>query len=246
MKRDFLEEDMYALLAEHFTALGYKVNGEVHDCDVTAVKDDLLIILELKKALSMELLIQAVKRQKIGDLTYMAVPRPKKFALNRKFNETLYLLKRLSLGLIFVDVHNDSLEIILHPQEFDMGKSKRLNQVKKDRLLQEISQRQTSLNKGGSRGKKLMTAYREDSLKVLYLAGQAEFLQPKTAVRAGISKAPSILRDNYYHWFMKLDRGKYTLTETGRQALEEHGELIRSLVVSLLQPTAEGQDQVVE
>ena len=51
--------------------------------------------------------------------------------MNRKFNETLYLLKRLSLGLIFVDVHNDSLEIILHPQEFDMGKSKRLNQVKK-------------------------------------------------------------------------------------------------------------------
>lgn len=49
MKRDFKEEDMYDLVRDYFLELGYKVNGEVRSCDVTAIKEDTLIILELKK-----------------------------------------------------------------------------------------------------------------------------------------------------------------------------------------------------
>ena len=233
MKRDFLEEDMYDLVSEYFINLGYKVHGEVKSCDVTALKDDTLIILEMKKSLSMQLLIQAVKRQRLGDLTYLVVPKPKKFTKNRKFQDMLYLLKRLSLGLIFCDPEQDLLEVIQHPQDFDMVKSKKISKKHRDRLIKEIEGRETNLNKGGSRGRKLMTAYREDSIKILWLASNREFIAPKDGVGLGIAKTPSILRDNYYGWFQRIARGRYTLTETGRVALVEYKEVLDHLTKDL-------------
>lgn len=233
MKRDFLEEDMYDLVSEYFINLGYKVHGEVKSCDVTALKDDTLIILEMKKSLSMQLLIQAVKRQRLGDLTYLVVPKPKKFTKNRKFQDMLYLLKRLSLGLIFCDPEQDLLEVIQHPQDFDMVKSKKISKKHRDRLIKEIEGRETNLNKGGSRGRKLMTAYREDSIKILWLASNREFIAPKDGVGLGIAKTPSILRDNYYGWFQRIARGRYTLTDTGRFALVEYKEVLDHLTKDL-------------
>lgn len=222
MKRDFKEEDMYDLVRDYFKELGYKVNGEVRSCDVTAVKDDSLIILELKKSLSMELLIQAVKRQKLGDLTYVCVPRPKNYTKNRKHQDMLYFLKRLSLGLIYCEPDKNVLEVLLHPQDFDMTKSKKLNKRHRDQLIKEIDNRRTSLNKGGSRGRKLMTAYREDALKLVWLCAKGEYLTPKQGVEFGVAKAPSILRDNYYGWFEKVARGRYELSKAGRGAMEEY------------------------
>lgn len=233
MKRDFLEEDMYDLVSEYFINLGYKVHGEVKSCDVTALKGDTLVILEMKKSLSMQLLIQAVKRQRLGDLTYIVVPKPKKFTKNRKFQDMLYLLKRLSLGLIFCDPDQDLLEVIQHPQDFDMLKSKKISKKHRDRLIKEIEGRETNLNKGGSRGRKLMTAYREDSIKILWLASNREFIAPKDGVGLGIAKTPSILRDNYYGWFQRIARGRYTLTETGRGALMEYKEVLDHLTKDL-------------
>lgn len=233
MKRDFLEEDMYDLVSDYFQGLGYKVHGEVKSCDVTALKDDTLVILELKKNLSVQLLIQAVKRQRLGDLTYIVVPKPKKFTKNRKFQDMLYLLKRLSLGLIFCDPKQDILEVIQHPQDFDMVKSKKVSKKHRDRLIKEIEGRQTSLNKGGSRGRKLMTAYREDCIKILWLASNHEYIAPKDGVRLGIAKSPSILRDNYYGWFQRIARGRYSITEAGKIALTEYEELLAPLTEDL-------------
>lgn len=241
MKRDFLEEDMYDLVSNYFQELGYKVNGEVKACDITALKGDTLIILELKKNLSVQLLIQAVKRQRLGDLTYVVVPKPKKFTKNRKFQDMLYFLKRLSLGLIFCDPSQDLLEVIQHPQDFDMMKSKKVSKKHRDRLIKEIQGRQTNLNKGGSRGKKLMTAYREDCIKILWLASRQEYIAPKDGVRLGIAKSPSILRDNYYGWFQRIARGRYAITETGEGALNEYAELLESLTEELKDKIAQRQ-----
>lgn len=233
MKRDFLEEDMYDLVHDYFSSLGYKVQGEVKSCDVTALKDDTLVILELKKSLSMELLLQAVKRQRLGDLTYICVPKPKHYSKNRKFQETLYLLKRLSLGLIFCEPDRDLLEVILHPQDFDMTKSKQVSKKQRDRLIHEIESRKTSINRGGSRGRKLMTAYREDAIKILWLASQNEIIAPKDGVKLGVKKTPSILRDNYYGWFKRVARGSYSITEAGEKALGEHAEILELVIAEL-------------
>lgn len=232
MKRDFLEEDMYEHISTYFLDLGYVVHGEVKSCDMTATKGDRLIVFEFKKSLSLELLIQGVKRQKISDLTYLCVPRPLKFSYNSKFKDILYLLKRLQLGLIFVDMNKErsgSIEIILDPTLFDMAQSKKYHKKKREGLLKEISLRKTSINKGGSTRKKLMTAYREDSLRLLHLAFDKEFISPKDGVSIGILKSQSILRNNYYNWFTKLDRGKYSLSDEGKSAYISYKDVIDTL-----------------
>lgn len=239
MKRDYLEEDMYDVVKDHFVSLGYQVQGEVRACDVIAVKEDTLIILELKKSLSLELLVQSVKRQKLGALTYLCVPKPRHLAKNRKFQDLLYLLKRLGLGLIFCEPEREALEVMLHPEAADQLKSRQINRSGRQRLLKEIEGRKTSLNRGGSRGKKLMTAYREDAIKLLWLCARHEFIAPKDGVRLGIKKTPSILRDNHYGWFEKTGRGRYVLTEGGKSALDEYRDVVSQITSDLIMETNE-------
>lgn len=234
MKRDFLEEDMYALVRDHFLELGFTVHGEVKACDIAALKDDTLVILELKKSLSMELLLQAVKRQRIGDLTYLCIPKPKNYARNRKFQDMLYLLKRLSLGLIFCDPTQELLEVVLEPQEFDMARSRKAQSARRGQLMKEIRGRTTSLNTGGSRGRKLMTAYREDTIRLLWLASRQPTIAPKDGTSRGIRKAGSMLRDNHYGWFEKTGRGQYRMTSLGAQALADYREIIPLLTDHLI------------
>ena len=49
MKKKILEKDLYMPIHDYFEKLGYNVNGEVKDCDITLSKDDELIEQELLK-----------------------------------------------------------------------------------------------------------------------------------------------------------------------------------------------------
>jgi len=42
------ETDLFPPIKKHLEASGYTVRAEVRDCDITAFKDDELIIIELK------------------------------------------------------------------------------------------------------------------------------------------------------------------------------------------------------
>ena len=70
------ETDLYAPVRDFLAAQGFTVRAEVHRCDVAATRGGDLVIVELKVALSLELLAQAVKRQRLTDTVYLAVPRP--------------------------------------------------------------------------------------------------------------------------------------------------------------------------
>ena len=54
------ESDLYAPVRDYLTQLGYDVQGEVKDCDLTAVRGDELIVGELKRGFTIELLYQAI------------------------------------------------------------------------------------------------------------------------------------------------------------------------------------------
>ena len=95
------EYELFAPVRDLFAGMGCSVNAEVKDCDVTAVKNGELIIIELKRSLSVNLLSQALRRQKTGARVYIAVPKPKRYS-PRTFRDTLYVIKKLELGLIFV------------------------------------------------------------------------------------------------------------------------------------------------
>ena len=176
-----LEEDLYKPIHDFLEGQGYMVRAEVDYCDVSAVKDDVLLVVELKKNLSVALLAQAVKRQKVSDLVYVAVPKPKRFRADSKWKDTCHLLRRLELGLILVSLEGSQpfVEIAVEPRAFDMAKCKRANLRKRNNIIKETKGRYKDLNTGGSKGKKLMTAYREQSLFIACCLQKLGPMSPK-------------------------------------------------------------------
>lgn len=203
------ETNLYEGVKKYFEKLGFLVRAEVKDIDVCAIKDDLLVGVELKKNMSVDLLVQGVLRQKVCDLVYIAVPRPRRVRKNREFTNTLHLLRRLELGLLFVDVDKGVAEEILEPSYFNLDKARKALVNKRKKLLKEIKGRSLSLNEGGSSRKRLMTAYREDSLKTVAILLEKGSVAPKDLKVYGLRG--NILGDNYYGWFKRIGRGIYVL-----------------------------------
>ena len=76
-KGKFSESSLYQPIYDYLTQQGYMVRGEVKDCDIVAIKGEELIIIELKKSLSVELLGQAADRQRITSGVYIAFTSPR-------------------------------------------------------------------------------------------------------------------------------------------------------------------------
>ncbi len=218
------ETSLYPGVKKHFEKQGFVVRGEVKDIDVCALKDDLLIGIELKRNLTVDLLIQGALRQKICDLVYIAVPKPKRVRKNRSFNNLLHLLRRLELGLLYVDIDSNEVLEVLEPAFFNLDKARKALVGKRQALLREFKGRSLSLNEGGSSKVKLMTSYREDTLKAVALLKMKNACAPKDLKEIGLKS--TILRDNYYGWFKKISRGIYELDETKMVEYEVYKEYI--------------------
>jgi Uncharacterized conserved protein len=160
--------------------------------------------------------------------------------MNAKWKDTLHLLRRLELGLIFVSFKKGAcmVEIVQEPEPFDRERSIKLNKGKRKRLLKEIEGRNLDLNKGGSRGKKLVTSYRESALFIACCFNMYGSMSPKKLRQLGSDekKTLSILAKNHYGWFQKLGRGLYGITEEGVKALEEYSELTAYYKENLIKP----------
>ncbi|WP_343042434.1 DUF2161 domain-containing phosphodiesterase [Ornithinibacillus caprae] len=228
--RKLKEIDLYEPINKYFKRKGYEVYGEVKDCDVAVMKDDLLIIVELKLNLSVDLLIQATKRQRLSEHVYIAIPKPKKHnPRSKKWRDTCHLLRRLELGLILVSCteKRKRVEVVIEPTPFhrpiSMGKAKYLRQA----IIKEINGRSADYNIGGSSRKQIMTAYRENCVQIAcYLEEHGE-LSPKALLQMGTGKkTQSILSKNYYGWYVRVRRGIYTISEKGRQEIKEYPKLV--------------------
>ncbi|WP_186580471.1 DUF2161 domain-containing phosphodiesterase [Aquibacillus kalidii] len=224
------EADLYKPIQNHFVREGYEVYGEVKDCDMVAVQDDELIIIELKLNLSVELLIQATKRQRLSEQVYIAVPRPKKYnPRSKRWRDICQLVRRLELGLILVSITGKSkrMEIIFEPTAFNRKKSLSQHKRKRQEILKEIDGRSADFNIGGSNRTQIMTAYRENCIQIASYLKQNEELSPKALIELGTGKkTQSILSKNYYGWFDRIKRGMYALSEKGKQELEEYPDLL--------------------
>ncbi len=218
------ESELYAPVKTLFENMGYQVNAEVKDCDVTAVNGDELIIVELKKNLSVTLLAQGLKRQKSGAVTYVAIPKPKRYS-PKTFRDTLYVIKKLELGLIFVTLigTHSYAEIIYEPQPFKPVKQ---NKVMMRKIMNEIDGRSIDTNTGGVTGRKIATAYTEKCINIACILDMYGELSPKE-VRSygGDEKCGMIMRMNVYGWFDHVKKGVYAINKAGRKALLEYPEL---------------------
>ncbi|MEH7336061.1 DUF2161 family putative PD-(D/E)XK-type phosphodiesterase [Neobacillus drentensis] len=224
------EKDLYKPIQTFFVKEGYEVYGEVKDCDIVAVKDEELVIIELKLTLSVDLLIQAAKRQRITDQVYIAIPKPKHRLNTKRWAEKCHLIRRLELGLIVVSSPGKraKAEVILHPAAFDRRKSMGQSKLKREAVLKEINGRSADFNVGGSNRTKIMTAYKEKCIQIACYLQQLGPLSPKNLIKMGTGdKTSSILIQNYYGWFERIKRGIYVISEKGSDEIKEYPDLLK-------------------
>jgi hypothetical protein len=226
--RKMLETDLYMPIHDYFEKLGYDVHGEVKDCDMTASKGDELIIIELKRNLSLQLLIQAAKRQRITENVYIAIPKPNYSLFTKKWKDLCYIVRRLELGLITVSFKNDieKVDVVFHPSPFDKRKSMQMTRKKRKSVTNEIDGRHGNYNLGGSTRTKLMTVYKENSVHIACCLKMFGQLSPHKLRELGTgNNTQSVLSKNFHGWFERMERGIYKLSEKGYEVFTEYPEL---------------------
>jgi len=222
-----LEKDMYQNIKTYLEKLGYIVKAEVLNSDIMAVKDDIVIIVEMKKNLNTTLMNQGCKRQRISDYVYLAILKPTTKQLRSKlFRDKMQIVKRLQLGLIFVDQKTNSVQTILDPQNY----TPRKNKIKRRKLLKEFEQRYTSFNTGGVTKTKIITAYRESALIIAYYLKDGPLSTKELKAQTDNYKCTSILQKNYYHWFDRVKRGVYILNDLGQKELNDYSFVIEEIL----------------
>lgn len=225
-----MEKDLFIPIKSYFEKSGYVCDGEVNGIDLYMEKEGSSVAVELKVSLDFKALQQAALRQKICDAVYIGIFKPSNIR-SGSFNDKLYLLKRLGIGLIVVSKRSKAVEIVSEPIVCELSSYRSKNIRKHDAVSREFQKRKTKSNIGGVTQTKLITSYREDALLVLdamaELGGQAG---TRTVHKyCNIKKTADILRSNYYGWFEKIDSSLYSLTDAGYAALEEYEEVLSAL-----------------
>jgi len=218
------ERDLAAPIYSYLHANGYEVRSEVGDCDIAAEKGGELLVIELKRSLSIDLLLQATQRQRAADSVYVAIPWPAGGTATKRFRQLSHLLRRLELGLIVVSTSPAAprMEVLFHPLPVHRKRDSR----KRKAILAEIAGRSADFNWAGSVRQPLVTAYRESSIFVACCLERYGPTKPARLRSCGTGpKTLSILRSNYYGWFERVERGVYALSAAGRAALTTYAQL---------------------
>ena len=229
----FRESDLYPPLRDFLESQGYRVRAEVGGCDVTATRNGLLVVIELKRALTLDLLTQGFNRQKAADSVYLAVPAPVTDLLRRRHRAVYPVIKRLELGLILINLDSAlPVQVAFHP----IATQPRKNTQKRLALVREQAARSIVGNQGGTRGIPLLTAYRENALKIALLLRRNGPSRPRDIRdQGGGPRTLAILSSNVYGWFERLGRGLYGLSAGGQEGLETYGEVV-TLLTDRLEP----------
>lgn len=239
------ETDLYGPVHDYLEALGYQVQGEVKGCDLTAIMGEELVVVELKTSFNLRLLSQAVKRQRVADSVYIAIPNPKGGARSAGWRDMCMLLRRLELGLITVAPgrNDNQVEVHFHPNTFDRLKSLRSGKKIRHHIIKESMNRSGHYNTGGTNRTKLITVYREQAIHLVCCMMKYGNMSPAQLKKLGTcAKTPNILRDNHYGWFTKVSRGMYALNDSAREFLDEYPELVRHYM-ELIQAEEARQDE---
>jgi hypothetical protein len=205
------ETELYLPVKTLLIAQGFQVKAEIKDIDILGSKDDFLCAVELKTKLSIKLIYQAIDRQKIVDQVYIAIPKSSIKMRSKAYKNLIYLLKRLEIGLIFVDQHQ--AEVILEASVYDMDKSRARYKKRKQQTLKEFKLRKYSHNIGGTKDKKI-TRYKELVVEIASYLIEHKSASPKEIkAYTHILKTSSILQKNYEGYFERVSRGIYKVKD---------------------------------
>ncbi|GAB5437443.1 DUF2161 domain-containing phosphodiesterase [Falsiruegeria mediterranea] len=210
------EQELYPPIKALLEGQGYEVKGEVGAADVMACRgEEPPVIVELKLRFSLSLFHQAITRLAVTDLVYVAVARPTGRTARRALKDNLAMCRRLGLGLITVRADGRA-EVHCDPGPYAPRKSKK----RTERLLREFNRLEGDPNAGGATRHGIVTAYRQDALRcAAYLAENGPAKGAVVAKSTGVTKATTLMRDNHYGWFEKVETGVYALSSQGSEGL---------------------------
>ena len=226
------EVDLHHPVSSFLTRAGFIIRSEVQHCDIAAVRNGQLLVVELKLRVDLKLILQAAQRQRVADSVYIAVPRPPGGIHTRQWRHIRHLLRRLELGLMLVALNRSvkPVEVVFDPKPFAVRKNRR----KRAGIFTEISGRSGEFNVGGSSRKKLMTAYRENCVFVACCLMSYGPMSAKKLREHGTGpKTHAILYQNYYGWFKRVERGIYELAPGAESQLNEHPVLLEMYLQKL-------------
>lgn len=217
------EASLYPAVKRFLESHGYEVKGEIAGCDVVGIKADAhdivgikpgaparLVIAEMKLALNLELLLQAVDRMGCADEIWLAVLATRR-GRDRDFRARK-LCRLLGFGLIAVHPRH-VVEILAEPTPYQP----RRNARGRRKIAAEHAARHGDPSPGGTGGIPVMTAYRQEALRCAVRL-QPGPLRPRD-LRPDAPRATAILHRNVYGWFTRVSRGLYALTADGQTAL---------------------------
>ena len=209
------ESSMYEPVRRLLNGLGFIARGEVKRCDIAAIREGELWVVEMKLSANLTLLCQAMERKSVTDFVFIAIPRPKN-SRNKNFASLKKIIAKLELGLILVSIDSPVplAEIAIRPA--GGGKTSR---QKAESIRKEILGR-SSDTAGGAAKTKISTAYREKCVKIACLLEAKGALSSRELMKLGCEKdTAAILRNNHYGWFVKTEDRKYFLTDAGKAYL---------------------------
>ncbi len=212
------EYEMFPMVKGYFEELGYKVNAEVKDCDVTAIKEDKLVVIEMKTSLNITLLYQALERKKVTPYVYIAIPKPKK-NFRKSILKMKNLLSKLQMGLLIIDVVNGACVAYVEPT---IDNSQRQNSLKKSKIIKEISKREVDENVGGVNKTKILTAHKELGIALCVVLDKegvvtSKMLRDKYGFDKDVNR---YLYTNFYRWYTKVEKATYKLSKEGENVLQ--------------------------
>ncbi|MDA0346987.1 MAG: DUF2161 family putative PD-(D/E)XK-type phosphodiesterase [Verrucomicrobia bacterium] len=220
------ESDLYEPIKHYLEERGYTVKGEIKGVDLVATHQDReTVLVELKKSFNLKLLFQGIDRLAISDRVYLAVPASASAAnvLNQQHKSVKKLCRRLGLGLmqVYFGPRTTRVDILVDPGPFQPRK----NKVKFRALHDEFENRRGDPNTGGVTRKRIMTAYRQQVLRLAACVAEQENCSlAEMRETTGVLNAASIVQNNHYGWFERVSRGKYRLTELGVSELNSFSE----------------------
>ncbi len=209
-----MEGNLYRPVKRYLESLGFEVKGEVCGCDLVAIHQGepaAVIIGELKLTFNLELVLQGVDRAAACDEVWLAV-RASRRGRGRECDPRVRKLCRL-LGFGLLSVTSTGVEVLVEPEPW----RPRRDRKRRSRIVIEHQRRLGDPATGGSTRAPIMTAYRQQALACAAALSGAP-ARPRD-LKPAMPDASKILRHNVYGWFLRVERGVYALTDSGRAAL---------------------------
>lgn len=161
---------------------------------------------------TLDLVLQAVDRSAACDEVWLAVRASRRGRGREQDRRVKKLCRLLGFGLLAVAASN-KVEVVVEPVPWRPKRDAK----RRSAIVSEHRRRQGDPAIGGSTRRPIMTAYRQQALACAAALAQAP-ARPRD-LKPTMPDAPKILLRNVYGWFIRVERGLYALSESGRAAL---------------------------